>query len=317
MTTLELTRPETRARAASATPAWPRKTREIHNHHMDSTVWNEFRFRPDDIVVGTYAKSGTTWTQQIVGQLVFRGRPDVDVAALSPWLDMRVPPKAVKLGLLEAQAHRRFVKTHLPVDALVFSPRAKYLYIGRDGRDVVWSMYNHHANANDEWYAVLNDTPGRVGPPIGRPPASVRQYFHEWLDGDGYPFWSFWENIASWWAVRHLPNVMLLHFADLKRDLPGQMRRIADFLGIRLRSSEMADAVEHCSFAWMKAHAERAAPLGGRFWEGGAKTFIHKGTNGRWRDDLTAGDRARYEATALQRLGPACARWLAEGGPAD
>ncbi len=31
-------------------------------------------------------------------------------------------------------------KTHLPVDALVFSPEAKYLYIGRDGRDVIWSM---------------------------------------------------------------------------------------------------------------------------------------------------------------------------------
>ena len=79
---------------------------------------------------------------------------------MSPWLDLRVPPKEVKLPLVEAQTHRRFLKTHLPVDALVFSPRAKYLYIGRDGRDVVWSMYNHHVNANATWYAALNDTPG-------------------------------------------------------------------------------------------------------------------------------------------------------------
>jgi len=56
------------------------------------------------------------------------------------------------------------------VDALVFSSKAKYLYIGRDGRDVVWSMYNHHANANEKWYAALNDTPGRFGPPITPPP---------------------------------------------------------------------------------------------------------------------------------------------------
>src|SRR4051794_15066163 len=133
MTTLELTRPEIRARAASATPVWPRKTREIHNHHMDSTVWNELRFRPDDVVVGTYAKSGTTWTQQIVGQLVFRGRPDVDVAALSPWLDLRVPPKAVKLGLLEAQAHRRFMKNHPPGGAPLFHPPGKNPYNRRGG----------------------------------------------------------------------------------------------------------------------------------------------------------------------------------------
>ena len=45
-------------------PKWPRKTREFHNHHFDSTVWNGFSFRGDDIVIATYAKTGTTWTQQ-------------------------------------------------------------------------------------------------------------------------------------------------------------------------------------------------------------------------------------------------------------
>ena len=95
------------------------------------------------------------------------------MAEMSPWLDLRVPPKDVKLPVVEAQTHRRFLKTHLPVDALVFSPKAKYIYIGRDGRDVVWSMYNHHANANALWYEALNDTPGRVGAPIEPPPASV------------------------------------------------------------------------------------------------------------------------------------------------
>lgn len=163
---------------------WPRKTREIHNHHFDSSIWNDFAFRDDDIVIATYAKSGTTWLQQIA-QLLFAGADDLDVAEMSPWLDLRVPLKDVQLPAVEAQAHRRFLKTHLPVDALVYSPRAKYLYVGRDGRDVVWSLYNHHARANQLWYDLLNGTPGRVGPPIGRPIADVRQYFLEWLDGDG------------------------------------------------------------------------------------------------------------------------------------
>src|SRR3546814_8932983 len=73
-------------------------------------------------------------------------------------------------------------------------------------------MYNHHANANHLWYEALNDTPGRVGPPIEPPPDSVRQYFHDWLTRDGFPFWPFWENVRSWWAIRHLPTVLLLHF---------------------------------------------------------------------------------------------------------
>jgi len=292
---------------------WPRKTREFQNHHFDSTVWNDFRFRDGDIIVGTYAKSGTTWTQQIVGQLLFNGSTEVDVGEMSPWVDLRVPPKEIKLPAIEAQTHRRFLKTHLPVDALVFSPRAKYVYIGRDGRDVVWSMYNHHANANQTWYDMLNDTPGRVGPPIGKPPASIRQYFLDWIDRDGHPFWPFWENIRSWWAIRNLPNVLLIHFDALKRDMPGEIRRIARFLDIPVDESRFPAIVEHCGFDYMKAHAAKSAPLGGVFWDGGAATFINKGTNGRWKDTLTAGDCARYEAVALEELGEDCARWLATG----
>ena len=294
-------------------PAWPQKTREFHNHHFDSTIWNDFRFRDDDIVIATYAKSGTTWVQQIVGQLIFSGRENLPVAEMSPWLDLRVPPKEVKLPEVEKQTHRRFLKTHLPVDALVFSPKARYIYIGRDGRDVAWSMYNHHANANQLWYEALNDTPGRVGPAIEPPPDSVRQYFHDWLERDGHPFWPFWENIRSWWEIRHLPNVLLLHFADLKRDMPGEIRRIATFLDIAIDEARWQAIIEHCSFDYMKAHAAASAPLGGVFWDGGAETFVHKGTNDRWRDTLSAEESSAYERRALAELGPDCAEWLRGG----
>lgn len=297
----------------SMSSEWPTKQRELHNHHFDSTVWNKFKFRDDDIVIATYAKSGTTWTQQIIAQLLFNGSDDLPVADMSPWLDLRVPPAEVKQALLEAQTHRRFIKTHLPVDALVYSPQAKYIYLGRDGRDVVWSMYNHHVNANALWYQVLNDTPGRVGPPIGSPPASIRQYFLDWLELDGHPFWPFWQNVGSWWAVRGLPNLMLLHFDDLLRDLPGQMRRIAAFLDIPIDEIRFPAMVEHCGFAWMKANATKSTPLGGAFWDAGAEVFVNKGTNGRWRDVLLPDDIRRYEAIAQDRLGEACATWLATG----
>lgn len=290
--------------------AWPVKTREFHNHHFDSTIWNDFAFRDDDIVIGTYAKSGTTWVQQIVAQLLFDGDDSLEVAEMSPWVDLRVPPKAVKLPLVDAQTHRRFLKTHLPVDALVYSSKAKYLYIGRDGRDVAWSMYNHHANANAFWYEALNDTPGRVGPPIGKPPADIRTYFLDWLERDGHPFWPFWENIRSWWEIRDLPNLLLLHFEELKADLPGQIRRIAAFLDVAIDEARFPTIVEHCSFEWMKANAGKAVPLGGAFWDGGAQTFINKGQNGRWRELLTPEDCERYEAVAQAELGDACAAWL-------
>lgn len=291
---------------------WPKKTRDIHNHHMKSTAWDDFKFRDDDIVIASYAKSGTTWAQQILAQLIFNGAENVDTARLSPWVDLRVMPPETFVEL-EAQPHRRFVKTHLPVDALVFSPSARYIYVARDGRDVVCSMHNHHLNANDLWYGALNDTPGRVGPPIERPPASIHEYYRQWFDGDGFPFWPMWENVRSWWAARDLPNVMLIHFADLKLDLPGSIRKIADFLGIAHDEKTFPAIVEHCGFGYMRAHAEQVAPVGGIFWEGGAQTFINKGTNGRWQDFMTSAEVEVYEKRAISELGPECAAWLANG----
>lgn len=300
---------------SEGTIAWPQKQRELHNHHFDSTIWNDIQFRDDDIVIATYGKAGTTWVQQIVSQLIFNGEEGLEVAAMSPWLDLRVPPKPVKLPEVEAQKHRRFMKTHLPVDALVFSPKAKYLYIARDGRDVIWSMYNHHKNANAAWYEALNDTPGRVGPPIEEPPESIHEYYLEWFEKDGHPFWPFWENIKSWWEIRELPNVRMLHFANLKKDMDSEVRGIAEFLEIDVAPDKWDAIMEHCSFDYMKKNATQSVPLGGAFWEGGAQTFIHKGTNGRWRDVLTAQDNERYQARAVEELGEDCANWLATGEP--
>jgi len=71
--------------------------------------------------------------------------------------------------------------------------------------------------------------------------------------------------------------------------------------------------LKHCSFDYMKQHAEKVAPLGGALWEGGAKTFINKGVNGRWKDTLPWTDSLAYERRAVKELGPASARWLAQG----
>jgi aryl sulfotransferase len=292
---------------------WPQKTRELHSNHFESTVWNDFKFRDDDIIIGTYGKSGTTWIQQIISQLIFNGKEGLQVAEMSPWLDLRVPPAHVKLEGLEAQTHRRFIKTHLPVDALVYSPKVQYLYIARDGRDVLWSMYNHHSTANEKWYAALNDTPGLVGPPIGKPNDSIKEYYHEWLDQDGFPWWPFWENISSWWNIRHLPNLMLMNFASLKKDMAGEIRKTANFLDIEIDEAQWDTTLKHCSFDYMKEHATASVPLGGIFWDGGAKSFIHKGKNGRWREVLSDEESQKYEKLAVEKLGADCAHWLKTG----
>ncbi len=178
-------------------------------------------------------------------------------------------------------------------------------------------MYNHHANANDAFYEAMNETPGLVGEKLERVTSEVRTYFNTWVERDGYPFWSFWENVSSWWAIRHLPNIHFMHFEAMKRDMEGEIRRLAAFLDIEIDEARWPAIVEHCSFDYMKKHADKSAPLGGALWEGGASTFINKGTNGRWRDVLSAEECASYEALARDKLGEECARWLMTGEGLD
>ena len=299
--------------AATIYTMLPKKTREIQNSICDSTRWNGFKFRDDDIVVATYAKTGTTWTQQIVGQLIFSGAEGA-LFDTSPWVDFRPFPLHEVTQRLEAQTHRRFMKTHLPLDALVFSPQVKYLYIGRDGRDTVWSLYNHHAGFTDQAYEMINSVPGRVGPPLERPTGDIVQYYHEWLGGGGLPLGpTFFEHVQGWWDARDLPNVLLVHFNHLKADLPGEMRRIARFLGIEIDDAKWPDMVEHCTFDYMKKTASAHSPVLDMVFQGGGNTFFHKGTNGRWRDVLTASDLQKYDDAVTANLTPECARWVATG----
>jgi len=300
-----------------AAAGWPAKRREMFNHHMDSTRWNGFAFRDDDVVVATWSKSGTTWVQQILAQLIFDGDPEVSAHALFPWLDFRVMPWPDTREMLEAQAHRRVMKTHLPVDALGLSPKARYLYVGRDVRDVVWSMHNHHSAFRPEFYEHLNALAGPDCAPLRPPLQDVRAYYHRFLDTDAADFWPFWSNVQSWWDVRSLPNVMLVHFARLKADPEGETRRIARFLGVEVAPETWPKVMEHTSFAFMKANAARQAPMIENVLVGGANTFINKGENGRWRDVLSPEEIRKADDVAAANLSPDCARWLATGEEPD
>lgn len=297
-------------------PALPKKVRDIHNHHMDSTYWDDFIYGESDIVIGSYCRSGTSWLQQIITQILSNGVEERDIARKLPWIEMRLHLRAESLSAVANMASPRVLKTHLPLDALVFSEKAKYLYIARDGRDVVWSLYNFRINFTDEHLHRLNTCPGRVGPPLAKiteSSLSVREYFNEWLEKDGGEWWSYWENIRTWWAYKDTPNILLLHYADLKADLVGQIHRIAAFLGQDNDDKSWSVIAEHSDFGYMKRHADDIVPLRGGFLEGGAKTFMHKGTNGYWRDVLSADEVARYERKAVEELGVECARWLATG----
>ncbi len=290
--------------------------REIQTRMFESTRWNSVKLRDDDIIVATWAKSGTTLTQQIIGQLITGGAEGVGASEASPWVDVRfMMPLPMMAAMLEAQTQRRFMKTHLPFEAVPFSPSIKYVYVGRDARDVLWSVYNHASSFTPTAWEAINASEG-PWPKWSPPEMDVRDYYLNWLATDTTPGFhdiSFWSHVQGWWDQRQRPNVHLLHYANLIADLPGQMRALAAFLDIPIDDGAFPSMVAHCGIDYMRAEAAAAAPMLGVMFEHGAESFFNKGTNGRWRDVLSADEAALADKVAAERLTPDCAHWLKTG----
>jgi aryl sulfotransferase len=305
-------------------PAGPECTRVYRNHHLDSTRWDGFVPRDDDIVVTTAYKAGTTWTQRILAAFVFGARPlEASLMDVSPWIDARIlGPIGPMLEKVDAQQHRRFLKSHLAVDGLRFFPELKYLVVGRDTRDVFMSLFNHYSGYTELMYTLYNDA-GRPGPELPRCPATPREMWPRWIgegwfdwESDGWPFWSHHHHLATWWEVRDLPNVLFVHYGDLKADPEAEMRRIAEFCGFEIEEEAWSALVATVGLDAMREEALGADDPMSMAWTGGAAQFFYKGTNGRWRNVLTDDDLALYE-NAAATLDPTLRTWLEHGRHAE
>ena len=299
----------------------PQRLRHYQNALMDSDRWDSYTPRNDDIVITTSYKAGTTWMQAICAALVFqKPQPSVPQDKLSPWLDANFAPIEDVIAQLEALPNRRYIKTHCPLDGCKFFDEVKYIFVGRDGRDVFASMWNHWHNMKPEMVSALNNAPGRKGPILPLPPESAEGAFEDWLaqssfpwEMDGYPFWSHLHHAQTWWDYRHLTNIHFVHFSDLLKDIDGEMRKISAFLNIDVNEDLWPQLLEGVSFSNMKANAEKMAPCTTQgLWKNSAD-FFHKGTNQRWKGLLTQEQSNRYEKIAAERLTPELETWLANG----
>lgn len=295
------------------------EARRVHYKTMifDSARWDGFEHRPGDIVICTPPKCGTTWTQRICALLVFQ-TPDLEkpLTRVSPWLDMVTRPHADVLADLEAQTHRRFLKTHTPFDGLPYDERVTYLCVARDPRDVALSWDNHVANT--DFVALLSARGASVGnddiaeklaagpPPV---PESERERFWAFVTDPTPPtevagsLRAVLHHLATFWAVRDHANVVLLHYDDLKADLEGQMRALAARLGTAVPEDRWPTLVQAATFEEMRRNADRFAPaVTESLWRDN-RNFFRRGTSGQWRPLFEDGDRGRYDAR-VQELAP-------------
>jgi aryl sulfotransferase len=298
-------------------------TQPVHDYvHaiFDSRRWENFVPRDDDIVVATSMKAGTTWMQGIVASLLWPdGDPPDFYGELSPWLDARMAPIGDVLDMLDAQTHRRFIKTHTAADGIPLFPETRYVYVGRDGRDVFMSLINHWDKMRHGLTRMLNELSAGEAAELPIYDGDIHAAFDTFIsdatfpwEPDGAPWWSHFHHFITWWDLRNEPNVLLVHYNDLLADLEGQMRRVAAFCGIDVPGQAWPDAVARCRFEEMREGAAKAGRHDTGF-VGGAQSFFHKGSNGRWRGVLTEDQLARYDAHVGEVLPADSAAWLEHG----
>jgi hypothetical protein len=286
----------------------------------DSARWTGFPFRAGDIVISTRSKSGTTWMQMICALLVFQTADlPAPLGELSPWLDWLTAPRDEVYARLAAQDHRRFIKTHTPLDGLPLDPRATYIVVARHPLDMAVSLYHQGDNIDRARLRQLTGQPEPDRPRPPRPP--LRDWLLNWIDGDAAPreqldslpgvMW----HLTDAWARRNEPNVLLVHYDDLSADLGGEMRGLANELGASVPEDAWPSLVRAATFEHMRASAAAAdRVLGPPGILKSRAAFFRRGTSGAGREVLTSDEVVHYEARASQLAPPALLCWLRRPG---
>jgi hypothetical protein len=264
----------------------------------DSARWIGFPFRPGDIVISTRSKSGTTWVQMICALLIFQ-TPNLPapLSVLSPWFDRLTASRESAVSRLEAQQHRRFIKSHTPLDGIPIDERATYIVVARNPLDMAVSLYHQGNNINRERVRQLTGQPAPLDG--SRPRPSLHEWLVGWIDNDASHLDEMdsirgvmW-HLSDAWARRGRPNVVLLHYDDLLLDLDGEMRDLARLLDIDVPEFVWPSLVEAASFTSMRAHADDLAPGRSGILKDPA-AFFRKGVSGSGREVLTSAELAHY-----------------------
>lgn len=271
---------------------------------ISSHIWDELRLLPNDIVVNTYSRSGTTLTIQIVDHLLNQGvdRESKNIHKLAIWVeDLSNCSIEKMLAIVDGlpKEKPRIIKSHLPITAITYYPQCRYIYIARNGLDVLLSFYNF-INAMDETFRLK-----WIGERV-----ALDGLFDEWIKKDGSPLWSYFYHVQSWFDHRHLPNLLLLRFEEITCDYAGTVDRLAEFLNVAIVSEEeKKKIVNNCSFNNMKSNANKFK----LFNVVKAECFVFKGEVGRFRKEFNQQQIDEYLATAKKILTKECFDWVHKG----
>lgn len=286
----------------------PARSRDYLGPVTDTRIWDSFALREGDIVLSTPPKCGTTWTQSMLMMLIHgKAITDRQVWLDSLWLDFAPTDQQARARDIDAQNHRRCIKSHSPFDSISYDPKVDYIAVYRHPIDMHFSMMKHIENWDQNFLNHIN-------PP--EPGAAFARFLNDTEIDQGCDSMSLTSTLNHYRSfTKHAdcPNVHLFHYADLTRDHAGYIRRFAEILGMS-PDDDLIEAIRAgTTFSGMKDTAARN-PLDSddlRFT--GKAEFFASGTSHKWEGRLTQAELAAYRARQAELATPQEIVFLEDG----
>ncbi|XP_016141590.1 sulfotransferase family cytosolic 2B member 1-like [Sinocyclocheilus grahami] len=260
-----------------------------HLHPPESLKYcEEFTFRPDDILIVTYPKSGTTWMQEVVPLIVNEGDLTLVLTVPNwdrvPWLEEH---RAAQLNLEQRPSPRIFATHfhHHMMNESYFKTKPRVLYVMRNPKDVFTSSYHYYGMAS---YLVNPGTPD--------------EFMEKFLDGK-IMFGSWFDHVKSWINAEEKESMLYIFYEEMITDLKGSVEKMAKFLGKSLSQDVMEKIADHCVFKNMKQNKmSNFSLVPEEYMDQKRSEFMRKGIAGDWKNLLTNAQEQRFNAAYKDKM---------------
>ncbi|XP_048373832.1 sulfotransferase 1B1-like [Sphaerodactylus townsendi] len=252
-----------------------------------------FEARPDDLVIATYPKAGTTWTQEIVDLILAAG--DTEKSQRAP-MQVRIPfleyctPPPLPSGIdrLVNAPSPRVMKTHLPFQLLPKSfleKDCKIIYVARNAKDTVVSYFFF-----DQMHLMQPD------------PGPWNGYVTKFMEGN-VPWGSWYDHVRCYWEKKANHRILYLFYEDMKEDLVREIRRMTDFLEVDLPEDIVDKIAHHTSFQIMKDNPmANYDTVPSTIFDRTKSSFMRKGEVGDWKNYFTVAQNEAFDADYLRKM---------------
>ncbi|KAM9678030.1 LOW QUALITY PROTEIN: sulfotransferase 1 family member D1-like [Trichechus inunguis] len=245
------------------------------------TQVESFEARPDDLLISTYPKSGTTWVSEILNLIYNDGDAEKckqdAIYKRVPFMELIIPGLMNCIEQLK-NMQSPVVKMHLPVQLLPSSlgkNNCKMSYVSQNVKGVAVSYYYFYQMAN------MHPEPG-----------TWKEFLDKFMAGK-VSFGSWYDHVKGWWEKRKDYRILYLFYEDLKQNPKCSLHKLLRFLQKDLPEETVDKILHHSSFNVMKQNpSANYTTMATSEMDHSVSPFMRKGILGDWKNQFTV---AQYE----------------------